>query len=241
VFDRLGAQVTAAGIIVANKLLPPITQAAAVLGDTLPGAFSKLGSILAPFGSFVGGALSAAWHLFGVTLSIVGAALGPVISLIDDLKTPLGAIATVAIGAVVAFKLFAAIPAILETVALKTMYARDAVVGFGVASKAMATKFLASSAVVVGARKQRRSALSSLALPRVSGGPESSARWAPSRSVSACSCRCSTGPAGASKEAAAAAKAYTEALSGGGNRTHRIIDTITKQLAERDVPEKIGS
>jgi hypothetical protein len=119
------------------------------------------------------------------------------------------------------------------------MYARDAVVGFGVASKAMAAKFLASSAVVVGAPRRRRGG-------RHLGCTAARVGWAgilgPIGAVAVgigilVSMFHRSG--GASKEAAAAAKAYTEALHGDGGRTS-IIDTITKQLADNDVPKKIG-
>lgn len=235
---QMRKEFTAAGIAVYQDLEPGLASAVDWLGTKLPGAAHEASGILGPFVHFVGGAGAEAWHLFADGAKLAGDILGPVVHIIDDIKAPLGGIGTVALAAYAGFRVLSAVPGLLETVALKVMYAKDAVVAFGVSSKSAATQFLGSSATISATADATASDVAA-------AGTVAKVGWAGM-----------LGPIGAvalgigalvtmfhhsssaSKEAAAAAKAYTDALSEGGDRT-TILDSITKQLTDNNVPQLV--
>jgi TP901 family phage tail tape measure protein len=144
-FRQIGKEAAAGGIAVYQKFEPAIATAVSWVGEKLPGAVRAAQSMLGPFEHFIGGALTEAWHLFGGAAQFAGAVLGPVVRLLDDMKTPLGGTATLLLGAYAGFRLFSAVPGLLEGVYLKLLYARDGLVGFATTAKTTATSFVASS------------------------------------------------------------------------------------------------
>lgn len=238
-FRQLSKEATAAGIAVYDKLEKPFTSAVMWVGEKLPAAVSTAAHILGPFGGFIGSTLGTAWDLFIQGARVVAAILGPVVHLIDDIRTPLGAVGTAAVAAYFGFKLFSAIPGLLETVALKSMYARDAVIGLGVSSKATATAFVTNSAVVVGAADRT-------ALGIVASGEAARVGWAgilgPIGAVAlgiGLIVSLFHHSAAASKEATDAAKEFDTALQAGDQAT--VLDSIVKQLSDNNVPQKLAS
>jgi TP901 family phage tail tape measure protein len=218
-FRQLNKEFTAAGIAVYDKFEKPFTSAVMWVGEKLPAAVSTAAHVLGPFGHFLGSSLGTAWDLFIAGAKLVAAVLGPVVHLIDEIRTPLGLIGTAALGAFLGFKVFSAIPLLLTNVVIAAKGAMLAVGDLAVGAVASGAAIAESGVVAevgwAGILGPIGAAFVGIGL-LVSMFHHSSA---------------------ASKEATDAAKAYADALKSGN--AAELTDTIVNQLTKNNVPAKV--
>jgi len=156
-FERLKSEAQAALITLGLHLLPVVTSVASAIGRDLPRAISAARNVLSPLGDLVGGAVSIAWRTLGEALSLAADALRAVVSVLQSNRGLFTAVAVGVAAMWAAFKGYqiarAAIIAIrgaMETLALRAMYARQAVSGFGTQLSSMSTVALLGKVALVG-------------------------------------------------------------------------------------------
>jgi hypothetical protein len=237
--SSIAAEAQAASIAIGNKLLPTVTAVAKWLGTELPGAAHIASAAFAPFGEALGATGSAAKSAFGGIESVV-----------KPIAPELRDITIVALSMWAGFKAGTLAAAalngvfgrggIIDGIRLQAMYASDSVRTLGSSFKTSAAAAAASSTVIEG-----EAAAASATV--VASGDAARIGWAGlAGPIVAVAVGIITlvslfhKSSSASKEAAAAAKAYTDALKGDGANQTTLVDAIVKQLSDNNVPQKIA-
>lgn len=156
-FDQLRAKAEALLITMGTHLLPVFSAAAHWLSTDLPKAVATLQNILSPLEHIVGGVLVVAWRVFADIVKVAASALSAIAGVLERNRALFTALA-VTVGTLwVAFKGYTVLRLVVglfETMALKAMYAKDAVAGaatqMGNMSNAALGGRVAMAAVAVG-------------------------------------------------------------------------------------------
>jgi TP901 family phage tail tape measure protein len=135
-FQKLEATVQSVAISIYGKVGPALGEAAGWLGTKLPAAVHTLQDVLGPLEHEVAFVMVPAWHLFAGTVGAAESALVGIAHVLRDHKTIVTAVGTAVGGMWLAYKGYQvatlgvrAVGSALETLALKAMYAKDAVAG----------------------------------------------------------------------------------------------------------------
>ncbi|MCW2496351.1 phage tail tape measure protein, partial [Jatrophihabitans sp.] len=255
-FRQLDKEFTAAGISIYQEFEPAITGAIMWVGTNLPKAAHDAQSALQPLEHFVGGALTIGWNLFAGALHASWNVLEPVLHLVEDLRTPLGAVAVLAAGAWLGFQGARAAGLLVEQLIVMVRNVPAAMVAMVASARESAAGYIASMGAIgsssktaavatTGAMTDIEIEAAAMSGTIVAEGEAASVGWAgllgPLGAVAVGIGLLITmfhHSSSASKEATDAAKAYTDALKTGDSTD--LTDSIVTQLADNGVPDNIA-
>jgi TP901 family phage tail tape measure protein len=252
-FDRLKAGFESAGVSLAEKLQPALATAGTFLANELPHAIATIQGFLKPLEHELGVLLPAAWGLLIGAAKVALAVLKPIGEVLSDIKGPLTTIGVVALGAWAAFKGVELVQAMVVSLGIVLKGAALNVIDFGAASVAGARGFLGigGAATVAAADVAAASTVIAVSADGVATVVVADAETAAVAWTTMLGPLAAVGvgvgllvsmfhrSSGASKEATAAAKAYTEALKSGTDAD--LSGAILKQLADNKVSETLAA
>lgn len=254
-FQRIGASIQAAGISLTGKLLPPLTTAAVWIGTTLPRDLSMLGSDLSGVGHVVETVFGASWTVASGAIKIAADALGWIVDGLSHVKGPLTDIGVIALSTWATFKGAQIIEGIIRSLITWITAIPTAMTGMVTKARAATASYVASmgnigssskaaAADSVGSMSAIEAEAAAMAGTVEEEGAAASIGWAgllgPIAGVAI-----GVGllvsmfhkSSSASKEATAAADAYTKALQSANPGDLTI--SITTQLSDNNVPATV--